>query len=102
MATPIEEDEDNEEDNEEDNVPLQRRKKKPDAPPISALAKDQEEKGKGKEKMSEESAVVVRSYTTRGTEKNLLSDTMVASREKHAMKKGKKVVTVVEDDIPED
>lgn len=98
FPTPIEEDEDDE----EDNVPLKWRKKKPDAPPVSALAKDQEEKGKGKEKMTEESVVVMRSYTTRGTEKKLLSDTMVSSREKHAMKKSKKVVTIVEDDIPED
>lgn len=52
--------------------------------------------------MTKESVIVVRCYTTRGTKKKLLSHSILASRSKYAMKKRKKVITIVEDDIPED
>lgn len=42
---------------------------------------------KGKEKVSEGSTTVVRSYTTRGTEKKFLGDVTKASKKKHEYKK---------------
>lgn len=46
--------------------------------------------------------VVARSYTTRGTEKKLLSYAMVAIKRKHVLKKRQRNTTIVEEDIPED
>lgn len=45
--------------------------------------------------------VVAKSYTTRGTEKKLLSDAMVAIKTKHVLKKRQRNTTIVEEDIPE-
>lgn len=52
--------------------------------------------------MTEETTVVVRSYTTRGTEKKLLSDAMSVNKRKHVLKKRWRNTTIVEEDIHED
>lgn len=52
--------------------------------------------------MTEEIKVGAWSYTTKGTEKKLLSDAMAASRTKHILKKRRKNTIVMEEDILED
>lgn len=76
--------------------------KKSDFPFTPFPTEDQVGKDKGKEKVSERTIVVARSYTTMGTEKNLLSDGMTASKQKYVYKKRQRKTTVVKEYIPED
>lgn len=90
------------EDDEEDSRPLSQSLKKPVVTSSPVPARDQVRKDEGKRKMSGEGAAVVRSYSTRGTERKLLNNVMKASRQKHVYKKRLSRTTVVEEDIPED
>lgn len=90
-------------DDEEDNMPLSWRMKRPSVhfEPVSTMDHVSQDKGKGNFAKSR-SSVVVRSYTTRGTEKKLLGDAMKASRQKQISKKRLRKTTVVKPDISED
>lgn len=54
---------------EDDSIPLSWRMKKPNAPSSPVPDRDQVRKAKGKEKESEQTEVVARNYTTKGTKK---------------------------------
>lgn len=52
--------------------------------------------------MTEETMVVARNYTTRGTEKKLMRDAMAASKRKYVLKKRIRNIIVGEENIPKD
>lgn len=73
--------------NDEKRIPLAWQRKRSHVSCTFAPIRDQVGTNKGKNKVTSENAAVIRSYTTRDSEKKLLGDAIKSSRKTYAYKK---------------